>query len=442
MAAAAAFCTYFCMYAFRKPFTAATFEGQEAFGLSLKAVLVISQLTGYLLSKVIGVKVISEMRSQSRALAIVGLIGLAEAALVGFAVLPLPLKVAMMFLNGIPLGMVFGLVMSYLEGRQHTEALAAVLCASFIASSGVVKSVGQWLMQTAGLSEFSMPMVAGLLFFPPLLLSVWMLQRTPPPDEADRRLRSERPVMNGQARWEFLSAYGPGLALLVLVYVALTVCRTVRDDFGVEIWRDLGVQQPSIFAGTETVVTIFVTALNAMAILIRGNLTAIRATVGLMCGAFGLTGASVLFQWMGGESPFAFMVACGVGLYVPYVAFHTTIFERLIAASKRHCNIGFLMYLADSVGYLGYAVVIVLKTSVGARHGILPFFTTSLLIVSGLSIACLLTAILFFKKVLSGASEQEAEIVPAGIPAGDPQDSAPAPLSQNPYLAPVPVDET
>jgi hypothetical protein len=36
-AAAAAFCTYFCMYAFRKPFTAGTFEDQAVFGFGLKS---------------------------------------------------------------------------------------------------------------------------------------------------------------------------------------------------------------------------------------------------------------------------------------------------------------------------------------------------------------------------------------------------------------------
>ncbi len=84
-AAAAAFCTYFCMYAFRKPFTAGTFEGQSVFGFDFKAVLVIAQLLGYMLSKFIGIKVISEMRSERRAAAILGLIFTAEAALVGFA---------------------------------------------------------------------------------------------------------------------------------------------------------------------------------------------------------------------------------------------------------------------------------------------------------------------------------------------------------------------
>ncbi len=109
LTAAAAFTAYFCVYAFRKPFTAATFEQTANLGplvsqLGLKSVLVLSQLLGYTLSKFIGIKVVSEMGSQSRAWSIIGLIGIAELALVGFAYLPIPLKVLMIFFNGLPLG--------------------------------------------------------------------------------------------------------------------------------------------------------------------------------------------------------------------------------------------------------------------------------------------------------------------------------------------------
>jgi hypothetical protein len=400
------------MYAFRKPFTAATFQGQEFLGLGFKTVLVISQLTGYMLSKFIGIKVISEMRREYRAATIVGLILVAELALVGFAFLPVPLKVLAMFVNGLPLGMIFGLVLAYLEGRRQTEALSAALCASFISSSGVVKSVGQWLIQGVGVNEFYMPMLAGLIFLPPILASVWVLQTTPPPDEVDRRLRSERNPMDRTDRQRFLAAYWPGLSALVFVYVALTVIRTIRDDFGVEIWRDMGVSEtPSIFARAETVVAVQVTALNALAIWIRHNLTAIRVTVGLMCGSFAVVAASVLLQKSGQASPFSFMVACGVGMYVPYVAFHTTVFERLIAASRRPCNLGFLLYVADAVGYLGYAVVIVLKTATSAPAAVLPFFLWALLAVAAMSIAALLIAIVCFERVLS--RERQLEIPPA-----------------------------
>jgi len=403
VAAAAAFSTYFCMYAFRKPFTAATFEGQEAFGFAFKATLVISQLLGYMFSKVIGIKVISEMRGQWRAVAIIGLILTAEAALVGFAFAPAPIQVALMFVNGLPLGMVFGLVLAYLEGRRQTEALSAALCASFIAASGVVKSVGRWLIEDIGVSENRMPMLTGLIFLPLLLVSVWVLQATPPPDEADRRLRSERKAMDQTDRRRFLAAYWPGLSLLVFVYAALTVIRTIRDDFGVELWRDMGVSEtPSVFAKTETLVASCVTALNALAICIRRNLTAIRLTAVMMCGAFAVVAASTVLQVTGRISPFGYMAACGVGLYVPYVAFHTTVFERLIAASKRPCNLGFLMYLADAVGYLGYAIVIVLKTTSVSPATVLPFFRWTSLSVAAVSIGALLAAVAYFEISLAG----------------------------------------
>jgi hypothetical protein len=130
-----------------------------------------------------------------------------------------------------------------------------------------------------------------------------------------------------------------------------------------------------------------------------------RVIVALMCGAFGLVGASVLLHLMGHLLPFAFMVACGVGLYVPYVAFHTTVFERLIAASRRPCNAGFLMYVADAVGYLGYSVVIVLKTVFGAPGELLTFFLWGLSTVAVLSVLALLVAMIWFERVLPDEDE-------------------------------------
>ena len=408
LSAAAAFCAYFCMYAFRKPFTAATFEGPEMFGLGLKTVLVLSQLLGYTLSKFIGIKVVSEMRTEYRAIAIIALIVLAEVALVGFAFLPLPLKVLMIFLNGLPLGMIFGLVLSYLEGRKQTEALSAALCASFIVASGVVKSVGSWLIQDQQVSEFSMPMIAGAIFFIPLLISVWLLQMTPPPDVDDRQLRSERKAMTREDRRKFLYAFWPGITLLIIVYITLTIARTIRDDFAVEIWRDMGVSKtPSVFATSETWVAVVATTCLALTILVKNNLAAMRLTIGMMCIAFVLVAISAWSNRLGVFSPFAFMVTCGIGLYVPYVAFHTSVFERLIAAARMPSNIGFLMYMADSIGYLGYAVVIIAKTWIKKDVALLPYFQWILLIAAASSILCLLAALLYFQRALASKPSVE-----------------------------------
>ncbi len=415
IAALAAFAVYFCMYAFRKPFTAGTYANQEVFGFGLKAVLVLSQLVGYMVSKFIGVKLVSEMPRSRRAIAIVSLIAVAELALVGFAYLPMRVKPFMLFLNGLPLGMIFGLVMAYLEGRKQTEALAAALCASFIMSSGVVKSVGRWLIDVKGVSEFQMPWMTGAMFFAPLLFFVWLLSRTPEPSKRDLELRSERPVMTSEQRIAFFKAYAPGLVALLFVYVLLTIIRTVRDDFGVEIWTALGVEKkPDVFARSETVVAVVVTVLNGLAICVVRNLTALRVTTLLMCVGFLIVGGSALGQRNGYLSPFAFMVLCGIGLYIPYVAFHTTIFERLISASKRPGNIGFLMYLADSIGYLGYSGYMLWKTFRPADDDIFIPFRYSLIGAAVVSIAALLFADLYLRRALTREEQLPDNVVIAG----------------------------
>lgn len=374
---AAAFGTYFCMYAFRKPFTAAEYGGYALAGWEFKTVLVATQILGYTISKFIGIKVIAEMDARRRAVAILALIGIAEAALLLFALIPAPYNFVCLFFNGLPLGMVFGLVLGFLEGRRVTEALNAGLCASFILADGVTKSVGAYLLAW-GVSEFWMPFLAGLLFVPPLALGVWMLARIPPPDAADVAHRSVRLPMDRAARWQFFRRYATGLTLIVLLYLLVTVLRSLRADFAAEIWRGLGItQQPSVFTSSEMWVALGVMLVNGLSFLILDNRRAFFAALGT-CGAGLVLLAVALLGHAGGWlSGFAFMVLTGLGLYLPYVAVHTTIFERLIAMTRDRGNIGYLMYLADAFGYLGYVAVMFGKGALAHRAQFLDFFVTT-----------------------------------------------------------------
>lgn len=59
-AGTAAFCAYFSMYAFRKPFAAGRYEAEGVAllgGIDLKTAYVVSQILGYMVSKYIGVRV-------------------------------------------------------------------------------------------------------------------------------------------------------------------------------------------------------------------------------------------------------------------------------------------------------------------------------------------------------------------------------------------------
>lgn len=405
----AAFGTYFCMYAFRKPFTAASYAEVVLGGVGYKTVLVTAQVLGYTLSKFLGIKVIAEMQTQRRALSLLGLIGLAESALFLFGVTPPPYNFVWLFANGLSLGMVFGLVLGFLEGRRQTEALTAGLCTSFILADGVTKTVGAYLLQV-GVTEYWMPFLAGLLFVPPLLGFVWMLTRIPAPSQDDVAARSERTPMSRDDRRRFLWRHGPGLMLLVLVYLLITVLRSVRADFAPEIWKGLGIaNEPEIFAQSEMGVALGVMVLNGAVVFIRDNRRAFFAALALAMSGSLLLAAALLGQQGNRLSPLAFMVVHGLGLYLPYVAVHTTIFERLIAMTRDRGNIGYLMYLADAFGYLGYVLVMFARNWWATQEGFLSFFEWLSWVIAGACVLLLLPCWWYF----ATQSTEQGELEPA-----------------------------
>ena len=344
------------MYGFRKPFTAAAYV-DAPFEPGMKAWLVTAQVLGYMLSKFIGIKVISEISPHRRGFLILALIGLAELALLFLALTPPRFAFIWLFFNGLPLGMVFGLVLGYLEGRRLTEAFVAGLCASFILADGVVKSVGAWLLES-GTKDQWMPFTAGLIFLLPLIGFVWMLQQIPAPTKEDIHSRSARAPMTDADRWFWIRQHGLGLSLIVLAYLMVTILRSLRADFSLELWTDLGrTGQPSLFTYSEMWVALGVILCSGLVVFIADNRKALFVSLGIALCGFLLLLVALLGLKMGLLSAFPFMVLLGLGLYLPYVVVHTTVFERLIALTRDRGNIGFLMYLADAFGYLGYVVL-------------------------------------------------------------------------------------
>ena len=125
-----------------------TFTGQQYFHIDYKVWLVIAQIIGYTLSKFYGIKFIAELKPGQRAKYILLLIGIAWLALLFFAIVPAPYNIIFLFINGFPLGLIWGLVFGYLEGRKSTEFMAAVLSISLIFASGFVKTVARMLMSS------------------------------------------------------------------------------------------------------------------------------------------------------------------------------------------------------------------------------------------------------------------------------------------------------
>lgn len=401
----AAFGTYACMYGFRKPFTAAAFSGEE-WPAGFKAWLVTAQVLGYTISKFIGIRVISEMPPNRRARFLLALVGVSELALLLFALLPAPWNVVGLFLNGLPLGMVFGLVLGFLEGRRMTEALVAGLCTSFILADGFSKSVGASLLKW-GVDERWMPFTAGLVFLTPLVGFVAMLQRIPPPSQEDRDARAVRVSMTRADRRSWLRRHGLGIGLITVAYLLVTVLRSLRADFAPELWKSLGTDGvPAVFTRSALWVALGVLTATGSVFLVRDNRRSFFIALNLCLAGLALGGLALAGQALGFLDGFSFMVLLGLGLYLPYVAVHATVFERLIAVTRDPGNLGFLMYLSDAFGYLGYVGIMFLKLSSPPRTDFLTFFKITAGVALSIAFVSLVAARWVFRWTLSRAASE------------------------------------
>ena len=401
------FVVYACMYGFRKPFTAASYDGLAVFGISYKAALVIAQVLGYMLSKFYGIRFIAGMRPEKRAGYIILLILIGWAALLLFALVPPPYNFVFMFINGLPLGMIWGLVFGFVEGRRVTELVGAVLATSFVFASGIAKTIGKLLI-LHGVGETWMPFVAGGVFIVPLLVSTWLLNQTPAPSEEDVAQRTIRLPMDRQQRRTFLRIFGLALIPTVTAYVMLTILRDFTEDFANELWTETGFSNNAeVFAGTSTIVGLIVLAVIGGFFAIRNNYKAFQLNNIVVIGGFllaaGATGAYHLHL----ISPMAWIITASAGLYLGYVPYNCFYFERMIAAYRIPGNVGFLIYIADAFGYLGTVVVLLVKEFIHLHYTWVDFFTAMFYVSAFTGILLVLLASVLFSNIFRKSKSSE-----------------------------------
>eukprot|EP01132_Coremiostelium_polycephalum_P015029 gene15029-18197_t len=397
-AAIAAFSCYTSMYAFRKAFAAGTFEGSHLLGIDYKVWLVITQMIGYTLSKFYGIRFIAESSSKKRPVYLIRLILIAWTALLAFAVVPAPWNIAFMLINGFPLGMIWGLVFSYLEGRKSTEFMGALLSISLIFASGFVKTVARTMMGILPVSEFWMPFCTGLLFMLPFLLSVYCLELVPAPSPEDQLLRTKRVPMDAKQRKKFILSFFPGIVLTLVIYVLLTLLRDMRDNFEVEIWHYLHIRDNHIYTKIDLIISVAILALISLLILIRNNLKAFTVIHVMIISGCVLCGISTFAFDQGLISPVAWMCLVGMGLYMAYIPYNAIFFERMIANFHFKGNIGFIIYVADSMGYLGSAGVLMFKELNTFELSWGVFFKQTVYTVSVLGSICAFLSLVYFRQ--------------------------------------------
>ena len=297
--------SYSLVYALRKPFTAAEFEGLQVYGMDYKIAVSIIQLLGYVSAKLLGIKYISELRPEGRLKFIIGSAALSEISLIAFGVLPIPYNIVALYFNGLSLGCMWGVIFSFLEGRRTTDILASIMGVSMALSSGVAKSLGLYALNQLHVSEFWMPALIG-------------------------------------------------------ANLLLTVQRDIKEDFIVCI-IDVQTISSWAFAQIDSIATFVLLAVFALLATTYNHLKVLCML--LILSTFGMGTLAFLGATEGNEHipTTIWLFLQSLCLDIAYLSFQTIFFERFIACFKIKGNVGFFIITIDFVGYLGTLGLLLFK---------------------------------------------------------------------------------
>ncbi|MGF1923427.1 MAG: DUF5690 family protein, partial [Bacteroidia bacterium] len=133
-------------------------------------------------------------------------------------------------------------------------------------------------------------------------------------------------------------------------------------------------------------------------VLIKNNFTALKTAHYFILAGFILAGTCTILYKSEQLSPIWWMTLVGLGLYMVYIPFNAVFFDRLISTFKYASNVGFLIYIADSFGYIGSVGVLLSKEIFKIQLNWVTFFSNSVVILSLIGSLLTLFSLYYFSK--------------------------------------------
>jgi hypothetical protein len=81
-----------------------------------------------------------------------------------------------------------------------------------------------------------------------------------------------------------------------------------------------------------------------------------------------------------------------------YIPYNSILFDRMLATFQYAANVGFLIYVADSFGYLASVTVLLTKTIFKFHINWLDFYTSLVLFTSAIGMILIVVSMLYFRK--------------------------------------------
>ncbi|MDZ7605355.1 MAG: DUF5690 family protein [Cyclobacteriaceae bacterium] len=156
-------------------------------------------------------------------------------------------------------------------------------------------------------------------------------------------------------------------------------------------------------------------AILTVVMLVKNNIRALNINQLIIFAGFMVIGISTLAFEKNIITAEYWMVLIGFGLYMAYVPFNSVLFDRLVAASGIMANAGFLIYLADSFGYLGSISILIYKNFGQPDIAWLPFLVTISYLFSFLGMALITVSIYLFQSIFF-LNTKNTKASPAVVP--------------------------
>lgn len=269
------------------------------------------------------------------------------------------------FLGCFPSSMLYGGLVSYVEGRRSTEVLVAVVHFFSTAAPSASRGVATAAL-AMGMEQCWMPALIAAAFLPATLGLLWALDRSPAPTAEDVAQRRPRRAMSAEERSAFLLAFRPGLVLIIASYAMLAALRFFRDLYSRDIFTAANHgQQPSAlaFALADLPGATFTSiALVLFSRVEDGGRALLRMHLAMLAFLAVAAGSTVLYAG-GYVDGVSWQLALGTGIYGAYSIGGVPLFDRLISISGLSgATCTFLVFLSDMCGYIAAVSLLLWKT--------------------------------------------------------------------------------
>jgi hypothetical protein len=313
---------------------------------------------GFGSSKLLGMQLLSSsMFFRHRLVILLSMVGMTMLVEgVGVWLLPVKGKVLSVFVSSFVQSWIYGAILTYLEGRQTTETLLALITAGTIAAGGLSRGTASMVLQWIPTSQaLVMPLAIGIVmgFLACILLCI--ADRQPKPSRQDLASRCPRPPVTPTQQAAFFRRYGYGVCPIYVAYALLLGVRSFRDFYAQPIFTAAleGIPPPSWVYLVVDLPGATLSAFVICAFQTYNDHFKALSTMLTVCMAFGglvlLSTMCFRQQLVGG---LFWQLCLGTGIYGSFGILTTAIHERLIAATRTVGTCTFLVLLGDACAYL------------------------------------------------------------------------------------------